>query len=315
MTIHYFQPDHYFNTLGPHEPVLRIKPGDRIATTTIDAHGQDEHGRAVAPGSNPQTGPFYLEGAQPGDTLVVTFERITPNRSHGWSSLKLAGNVLDPGYAPVAPHQPAGEQPETAIWSIDMPNQAVKLQTPTGKLGKLILPLAPFLGCFGVAPAGRQAISTATSGPHGGNMDYRGFVAGTKVYLPVAEPGGLFFLGDGHAVQGDGEIGGTGVEVSMEVIFHIDLISGKTIAWPRGEDDDFIFTIGNARPLDQALQHATTEMLRWLQTDWSFDETSASLLMAQTVEYEVGNVFDPAYTIVCKILKRWLVDSATEITA
>jgi len=165
------------------------------------------------------------------------------------------------------------------------------------------------LGCFGVAPPHGQTISTATSGEHGGNMDYRGFVAGATVYFPVFVPGALFHLGDGHANQGDGEIVGTGIEISMEVHFSVRLIKGKRIRWPRGSNTEYIFTIGNARPLDQAVQHATTEMMRWLKDDYGLDETSASLLLGQCVRYDVGNVFDPAYTMVCKVGKTLLGSS------
>src|SRR5690606_10082769 len=120
------------------------------------------------------------------------------------------------------------------------------------------------VGCFGVAPARGEAISTATSSRHGGNMDYRGFTEGVTVYFPVFVPGALFHIGDGHAVQGDGEIVGTGVEISFEMTFTVDLLKGRPSQWPRGENEEYIFTVGNARPLDQCVQHATTEMLRWL---------------------------------------------------
>jgi acetamidase/formamidase len=177
------------------------------------------------------------------------------------------------------------------------------LRKPETKLGRLSLPLDPMLGCFGVAPNGGQSISTATSGPYGGNMDYRGFRAGTTVFLPIFATGALLFLGDGHAVQSDGEIGGTGVETSMEVEFRVELVKHKPISWPRGENANEIFTTGNARPLSQALQHATTEMVRWLKEDYGLDALSAGILASQTFMYEVGNVFDPAYTMVCKVKK------------
>jgi acetamidase/formamidase len=159
------------------------------------------------------------------------------------------------------------------------------------------------LGCFGVAPSKGQAISTDTSAEHGGNMDYRGFIAGVTVFFPVFVPGALLHVGDGHATQGDGEIVGTGIEISMEVQFTVRLIKGKRIHWPRGENDKYILTVGNARPLDQAVQHATTEMLRWLSEDYGLDTISASILLGQSVEYDLGNVFDPAYTMVCKLPK------------
>ncbi len=177
---------------------------------------------------------------------------------------------------------------------------------PEAKLGELSLPLAPMLGCFGVAPAGGQAISTATSAEHGGNMDYRGWINGVTAYFPVAVPGALIFVGDGHAVQGDGEIAGTGIEISMDVQFRVRLLRGKTITWPRGENADYIFTVGNARPLDQCVQHATSEMLRWLTTDYGLDPIGASTLLGQCVEYDLANIFDPAYTMVCKVPKRIL---------
>jgi len=132
------------------------------------------------------------------------------------------------------------------------------------------------------------------------------FVAGVTVYFPVFVAGALLHVGDGHATQGDGEIVGTGIEISMEVQFTVRVIKGKRIRWPRGENAEYIFTVGNARPLDQAVQHATTEMLRWLQEDYSLDTTSASLLLGQCVEYDLGNVFDPAYTMVCKLRKALL---------
>src|SRR5699024_1576987 len=135
---------------------------------------------------------------------------------------------------------------------------------------------------------------------------YRGFHAGVTVYLPVFVDGALFQLGDGHARQGDGEIAGTGVETSMEVEFTVDLRKNWQIGWPRGESDDFVFTVGNARPLDQALQHGTTELTRWLQTDYGLDLRAASILLGLTVEYDIGNVYDPAYTVVCKLPKRVL---------
>jgi acetamidase/formamidase len=141
-------------------------------------------------------------------------------------------------------------------------------------------------------------------------MDYRGFRKGATAYFPVFVPGALFHIGDGHAVQGDGEIVGTGIEISFNVRFTVRLLKGKEIGWPRGEDSDFIFTCGNARPLDQALQHSTTEMMRWLAEDFGLDSTAASVVLGQCVEYDVGNVFDPAYTMVCKVRKRLLAGLA-----
>ena len=305
MAIHHFQPTHYYTAMGTYPPVLTIRDGDTVITTTVDARGYDANNERATPPGNPQTGPFFIEGAEPGDTLVVHLDRLAPNRPTGWSSVAVAPNVVDPEYVLELPRNPDGSRPQ-ALWELDHDARTATLKTPETRLGRLTLPLAPMLGCFGVAPSGGQAISTATSGPHGGNMDYRGFVSGATVYFPVAVPGALLFVGDGHAVQGDGEIVGTGIETSFDVQVSVRLRKGKTIGWPRGENAEYLFTVGNARPLDQCVQHATTEMLRWLQDDHGLDAPGASLLLGQCVEYDLGNIFDPAYTMVCKIAKRWL---------
>jgi len=282
--------------------VLRIADGDSVVTSTVDARGRDASGGQVTRPGNPQTGPFFVEGAEEGDTLAVRFDELTPNRPMGWSGTVLAPNVVDPYYVRELPSHPE----ELAEWEVDTKTGIATLRAPETKLGRLTLPLAPMLGCFGVAPARGEAISTATSGRHGGNMDYRGFTTGVTVYFPVAVPGALLHVGDGHAVQGDGEIVGTGIEISFDVQFTVRVLKGKRIHWPRGENESHIFTVGNARPLDEALQHATTEMTRWLHDDFGLDGYGASLLLGMCVEYEVGNVFDPAYTMVCKVSKAVL---------
>ncbi|MCX7670829.1 MAG: acetamidase/formamidase family protein, partial [Anaerolineae bacterium] len=187
--MHRFQPDHYHNTLGPHEPVLRIADGDTVITYTIDAHGVDRHGERVGERPNPLTGPFFIEGAAPGDTLAVHFDRLAPDRATGFTYTPVAPNVVEPGFVRELPER------RRLLWRIDRARQSATLAEPSPGLGALELPLAPMLGCFGVAPAGGQAISTMTSGEHGGNMDYRRFVTGSTVYLPVFVPGALFCLG------------------------------------------------------------------------------------------------------------------------
>ncbi|MFZ0216537.1 MAG: acetamidase/formamidase family protein [Candidatus Dormiibacterota bacterium] len=310
MTTHDCRPERYHTTIGSHDPAFRIADGDTVLTTTVDARGGDHTGAVVTPGGNPQTGPFYVEGAEPGDALAITLDRLTPNRDTGFTATVIAEAVLDPPFVRELP------APAILLWSIDRTAGTVSplaangsfdgMVDPPPALAGLVLPLDPMVGCFGVAPARGEAISTATSGRHGGNMDYRGFRAGVTVLFPVAVPGALFHIGDGHATQGDGEIVGTGVETSFEVQFTCRVLKGAPVAWPRGEDGQSIFTAGNARPLDQALQHATTEMVRWLEQDYGLDARAASTLMGQVVRYDIGNVFDPAYTIVCKMPKALL---------
>jgi amidase len=305
MPTHHFQPTHYHIAIGAHEPVLQIGDGDTVVTTTVDAMGKDATDTQVTPAGNPQTGPFYVTGAEPGDTLAVRLDRISPSRKIGYTSTVVASNVVDPSFVRELPER------DLAEWHVDHERGTATLIKPKTKLGGLTIPLASMLGCFGVAPPGGQAISTATSAEHGGNMDYPGFVTGVTVYFPIFVPGALLHVGDGHATQGDGEIVGTGIEISMDVQFTVRVIKGKRIRWPRGENAEFIFAVGNARPLDQAVQHATTEMLRWLQEDYGLDATSGSLLLGQCVRYDLGNVFDPAYTMVCKLPKQLLPEVAS----
>jgi len=303
MAIHQFRPKIYYNAFGTYEPVLRISDGDTVITSTVDNAGRDATDNQVTQPGNPLTGPFYVNGAKPGDTLAVHLEKLWPNRRIGRSSTLISPNVVDPDYVrEMPPHEPR----ITAEWELDLKRGTATLMKPETKLGRLVLPLNPMLGCLGVAPPRKQAISSATSGTHGGNMDYKGFVSGVTVYFPVFVPGALFFIGDGHAVQGDGEIVGTGIEVSFDVKFTVELLKDKRIIWPRAENEEYIMTVGNTRPLDQALQHATTEMIRWLQVDYGLEDRAAHILLGQCVEYDVGNVFDPAYTVVCKIKKKWI---------
>jgi len=303
LTTHKFHPKKYYTSFGSHESALKVKDGDTVVTSTADNAGRDSTDKQVTVGPNPLTGPFHVEGAEPGDTLAVHLDRLWPNRQLGRSSTTVAPHLIDPHYVSELPPK----QPRVmAEWKLNLEKGAATLQSPETKLGELVLPLKPMLGCIGVAPEGGQAISSTTSGPYGGNMDYNGFTSRVTVYLPVFVPGGLFFVGDGHAVQGDGEIVGTGIEVSFDAQFTVKLLKGKKISWPRAETADYIMTVGNARPLEEALQHATTEMLRWLQEDCGIDGRSAHILLGQCVEYEVGNVFDPAYTVVCKLQKKLL---------
>ncbi len=303
---HHFEPAVYHNAIGAHPPVLRVASGDRLTTTTVDAWGLDAGRRQAAKRGNPMTGPFFVEGAEPDDVLAVTIESIVPSRVYGFTKTAVAPAIVDPSY--VAQLPPI----ETVEWAIDTAAGTVTLVAPKpASLPELVLPLEPMLGCFGVAPPRGQSISTATSGEWGGNMDYRQFGPGATVYFPVFEPGALFHLGDAHAIQGDGEICGNGVEVSTTTTVRFEVIKGWKIQWPRFEreidGERWFGTVGNARPLDQAVQHATTEMLRWLgEPAIGFDPLAANLFLQQAVRYDLGNVFDPAYTMVCRLASRVL---------
>ena len=295
MATHHFRPTTFYNTIGSHEPALVVADGDTVVTETLDAHGIDHEGRTRAEGPNPMTGPFFVTGAETGDGLQVSIERMTMTRSAGWTFQVLASTVVNPSAVSRFPER------EVTDWLIDTNRGMARLKNPAAHLKDWSVPIEPMIGCFGVAPAMGQSISTATSGPYGGNMDYRGFGAGVEVSFPVSAAGALFFLGDVHAAQGDGEIVGTGIETSAEIQFTVHVVKQKPIGWPRARNAREIFTIGNARPLDQALQHATTEMLDWLMQDYGLDIVSASHLMGQAVRYDIANVFNPAFSVVCRI--------------
>ncbi|SEI14051.1 Acetamidase/formamidase [Rhizobium tibeticum] len=300
MATHRFTPTSYHNVIGTMPAAVRIADGDTVITRTIDAAGYDEEGVQRASGPNPMNGPIYVEGAEPGDVLKVELLAMNPTRDSGFTRSVLAANVIEPEVARDLPRS------EKTFWTIDREQRTVRLSEPLAGLQNLILPLDPMIGCFGVAPSLGQAISTATSGEYGGNMDYRLFGPRSTIWFPVFAPGALFFLGDCHAVQGDGEIVGTGVETTFEVTVRLSVEKRKRISWPRAETADDIITVGNARPLDQALQHATTEMLHLLSTDYNLTKVAASQLLGQVVRYDIGNVFDPAYTVACRVAKRWL---------
>ncbi len=300
---HRFEPKQFHNTFsGAHAAVLRIKPGDQVITSTIDAGGIDAAGAQRGQGPNPQTGPFFVEGAEPGDTLVVHLLRLETNRATGFSSSLLAPYTADPGFLRLE----ASREPKRVTWRIDKQKGIASLEPGEFRGPRIELPLRPMLGCIATAPANRAAIPTTFPDNFGGNMDYNGMGAGATVMLPVFEPGALLFLGDGHARQGDGEVNGTAIETSLDVEFSVDLLKKKKINWPRMENREFIITLGSSRALNEALQHATTELMRWLMESYGFDERGASLLLGQAMEYDISNVVDPEFTIAAKLRKQYL---------
>ena len=302
---HKFTPTRYHNTFSfAHSPVLRIRPGDRVATQTIDARGFDARDNKVGERPNPQTGPFFVEGAEPGDVLLIRLEKIEPSRQRAWSSSILAPYTADPSFL----RYEGEDEQTTENWVVDKEAGVARVSVPDQSPSQIEVPLRPMLGCVAVAPNRREAVATSTPGSFGGNMDYNGMVTGVTLMLPVYEPGALLFVGDGHARQGDGEVVGNALEVSMEVELTVDLIKGKPIGWPRLENDEYIMVLGSARPLLQALQHATTELQRWLMADYGFSERGSSLLMGHVLEYDIANVVDPHFTVVAKIKKSHLAN-------
>jgi acetamidase/formamidase len=299
---HRFTPTRYYHEFSAYmEPALRIKPGDTVDTTCADSDGHDKNGNKVTDPPNPLTGPFFVEGAEPGDTLVVKLEKIRLNRKTGIQSTRMADNTVLPRY-----HIDYKTAPRIITWNFDFASMTATVNDLSPKMTKFRLPLKPFLGCVGVAPAMNEAQSTFTADAHGGNMDYNQLVEGTTLYFPVSVAGAYLFVGDGHAAQGDGETSGGGIETSMDVQFQVSLIKNRRIPSARAETDEYYLAMGMARPLDEALQRATTNMIAWLTTDFGLSSEEAHVLLGSNARYDVGNIVDPRYTVACKIEKKIL---------
>jgi acetamidase/formamidase len=162
------------------------------------------------------------------------------------------------------------------------------------------------LGRVAVAPAGAEQFAGLWPGDFGGNMDAPEVREGTTVYLPIFHDGAYFYFGDGHARQGEGEVAGTGLETSMDVVFKIDVIKGKAIDWPRLEDENYIMVAGSGRPLIDAFRLAHIELIEWMVQEYRFDKIDAYALLSQVAESTIANIVDPAYTVIAKINKRYL---------
>jgi amidase len=299
----FFQPTAYYTTYSFAHPVaLRIKPGETISTKTLDSSGGDENGVRRNTGGIGLTGPFYIEGAEPGDQIIVHLNKVDTNRATGFSGSLLAPYTTEP--ADLLARQ--DRQGKLITWLLDKKtNTGTLKETDIEPLG-IVLPLRPMLGCLGVAPAKKEAISSEVPGPWGGNMDYVGVETGANIVLPVNEPGALLFMGDGHARMGEGEVVKTGMETSMDVTFTVSLVKNKKIAWPRVINNAEVMTVGSSRDLLGAFQAATAELHRWLMADYGMTDRGAAALMGQAARYEIAQVVDPSFTIVAKMPKQFL---------
>jgi acetamidase/formamidase len=271
-----------------------------VVTKTIDASGRDENGKAVGEGSNPLTGPFYIEGAVPGDGIAITFQKVRLNRNWGYSAYRLGLYSLNPnsieGIYPSRYREGAAFEGRANIvrWDIDLKSGMVHLREPASKVHKMEFPSRPMFGCVGVAAAGDFGPSSGISGPYGGNMDYNEVGEGATVMLPVYHPGALLFIGDGHALQADGEPTGTGVETSLDLEFTVALMKGANLSTPRLQNADYIISIGSqpefVGALNQTLQIATSDMVNWLTKDYHMEPWAAHLLIGAQGKYDVITV-------------------------
>ncbi|HXM43692.1 MAG TPA: acetamidase/formamidase family protein [Bryobacteraceae bacterium] len=281
------------------KPVLTVFPGDTIHTTTVDAGGTDEKGVARVLGGNPETGPFYIETAAPGDTLVVHLTRLRLNRDWAISDDGIVGRGLDSDLA-----VKMKDSFKNVRWHLDPQRGVATTEKPGDHLARYTVPLRPMLGCVAAAPGSAQAPpGTGDSGRWGGNMDFNEIVEGATVYLPVSVPGALLYVGDGHAAQGDGELNGNALETSMDVEFTVDLLSHKSIMSPRVESATHIMAMGLAGSLDDAFRAATANMAQWLENDYKLTPSEIAQVIGTAAEYKVSEVADRNAGIVLKISK------------
>ena len=288
------------------KPALRIHAGDSVRTWAVDAGGRDKEGKQRSAGGNPQTGPFYVEGALPGDTLVVRLTKVRTNRDWAGSGNTIMFNALEPGSLP----RLEWAQNFPSRWKIDAAAGVATLENATEVLKGLRIPLQPMLGCVATAPQEAWSIRTTDSGRFGGNMDYNQIREGTTVYLPVYHPGALLFLGDGHAAQGDGELTGDALETSMDIEFTVDVIKGQAFGHPLAENAEFLISIGIGGSLDQALQQATSGMVRWLQRDHKLTPNEAAMILGFAVKYDVVDLVGTQVSIAAKVPKTTIAQLA-----
>ncbi|WP_428264823.1 acetamidase/formamidase family protein [Haliangium sp.] len=290
---HELETSTYVHTFGRHPGGLTLHSGDCVTARTVDSSGRDHEGAQVCRRGNPLTGPFVVVEARAGDALAVELEELSVSRSFGLS----AGSVLPE----LVPAREVHAVPDFSLvgWQLeDGYARALDLGLD------LAVPITPMLGCIGVGPRHEQHISSTAAGPHGGNMDCRHLTAGATVYLPVFVAGAYLCLGDGHAAQGDGELNGSGIEVPLRVRFRVRVERGLDIGGPRVELGADILTVGAGRPLERALQHAVSEMLRWLQRGFGMSARDAHLVLSLCAELEIASA--TAATVVCKIAKQRL---------
>ncbi|MCH8873765.1 acetamidase/formamidase family protein [candidate division KSB1 bacterium] len=295
-----FTPKIGYQAFKVRDPVLTLKPGDVLISETLMGGYYTKEGGAW-PG---EVGPIYIEGATPKDQLVVKIIKVQPNREYGPARIRpgFGGLAADVRVRMLNPDIPS----ERFLWRLDHERNVASLDLPRSKLGKIEVPMAPMLGRVAVAPKGEESFPGLWPGDFGGNMDAPEIKEGATVYLPIFHEGALFYFGDGHALQGEGEIAGTGLEATMDVILQFDLIKGKPIDWPRIENDEFIMVAASARPLIDAFRLAHIELIEWLEDDYGFDRWEAYQVLSQVAESTVANIVDPQYTVVAKFPKKYL---------
>jgi amidase len=294
---------HY--TIGPYsQPVLHVKPGDRVVVDTRDAfegkirEETDKPSQVLqVPFLNPQNGPIMIEGAEKGDVVAVYIEKMAPRG-------------IDPhGFCCMIPNFGALTGTDyTALLNEPLPEIVRKIKIDEENVywsKRNTLPYKPHIGTLSLSPE-IDSINSLTPDSHGGNMDVPDMGPGSITYLPVRSPGGRLFIGDAHACQGDGEVCGTAVEYQSTTTVRVDLIKQWKIDWPRLENEDALMSIGSARPLEDATRIAYRELVLWMAADYGFDKWDAYMMLSQVGKVRLGNFVDPKYTVGAMVAKHYL---------
>ncbi len=307
-----FRPEasEYVWTFGGAPPLARIAPGTILELFTEDCFagrvtGVDDLVSEVCefPYVNPQTGPFYVEGAEPGDTLAVHFVSIKPARDWAVSTTVPLFGALTSTHLTATLQDPL---PEVVwIWQLDRARDLCRFESRFGDW-QVDLPMVPMHGTVGVAPANLEVRSALVPDAHGGNLDTPEMQSGVTCYLGVNVEGAMFSIGDGHARQGEGETCGVAAECAMDTVVIVDLIKGVPCPWPRLESDTHLISTGSTRPLEDAFRIAQVDLVQWLEAEFGLHTLDAYQLVSQAVESPLANVVDTNYTSVAKLRKQWL---------
>jgi acetamidase/formamidase len=302
--------DQYVWTFGGAAPLARVRPGTVLEVFTEDCfagrvRSSDDLVSRVCdfPFLNPQTGPFYIEGAEPGDTLAVHFVSITPARDWGASTTVPLFGALTSTHLTATLQDPLPER--VWIWQLDRQAGVCRFSAADSD-ATVDLPMDPMHGTVGVAPANLEVRSALVPDAFGGNMDTPEMRAGVTCYLGVNVEGALFSLGDGHARQGEGETCGVAVETAMDTVVIVDLIKGMATPWPRLESDDYLMSTGSARPLEDAFRIAQLDLVQWVSAECGLTQLDSYQLLSQAVESPLANVCDVNYTSMAKVRKSYL---------
>jgi len=304
-TIEYKPTGYYRNFSHKIPPVLRIAPGDTLVSETVDAGGFDKAGKSVAESGNPQTGPFYVEGAMPGDVLAITLTMVSLNRDYALTVEQFVKRSL-----PFEVVKPVfGRNARQVKWTLDRKEGYAFPQITHEHLSNFKVPLRPFMGCVAVAaPSKDKEPLTYFAGQFGGNMDFYKVTQGATIYLPVFHEGALLYIGDGHALQGDGEITGDALETSMDFLLVTKVIKSSDLQlnFPRIEDSEHIMAMATAKTLEEALKLATLGLLEWVQKDYSLSLNEATQVLGTLIEYRIPTLAGPKVEIIAMLKKETL---------